>query len=587
MSVEARNSDRLTFEDPIGFEVFKNSLVGLADEMGLVTLRTSHSPVLNQAMDFSTALCAPDGSVLAQGNSMMIHLGTFPDAMSLLLRKSAGQFAPGDVFVFNDEDEVAQHLPDLYTMRPYFLDERLVGFGVCTAHHVDIGGRSPGGMDIESREIFQEGLQLPLVKLYHAGVLNQDVFEILMRNVREPELYAGDLESQLAALHLGETGMRRLVKQHTLSGFTRLANELLDYSERLARAEISEIPDGSYSFEDWLDDDGVSGEPVRIHVTVEVIEDTIVVDWSGTAPQVGSALNCHIANTRAISYGALQATFRGDVVSNSGFYRPVTVKAPPGTIVNATRPAARGVRGITIYRLIDAVLGALAQAIPDRVTAAADGGPALLLIAGSDASGGRFVRNVGPFISGWGAREGADGNQAVSPLGANFASVSVEDMESEGLVRIERWGLVPDTGGPGTWRGCLGVEVHMRFLSASTALQVRTQRRDIQPYGLSGGGPGARSSNVWEAPEGEIDLPVYCAVSLGRDEVFRHTHSGGGGFGDPLLRDPDLVLEDALDGKVSEEGALRDYGVVVDLRSATVDEVQTEAARRERRCKGR
>jgi N-methylhydantoinase B len=551
------------FADPVTFEVYRSQLVGLADEMGLIILRTSHSPILNHALDFSTAVCDASGRVLAQGNSMMVHIGTFPDAMSMIVDRWRDDLAPGDVFIFNDEDRVSQHLPDMYVAQPYFVGRELVGFGICCAHHVDIGGHTAGGMDVLAQSIFAEGIRIPLVKLYRAGKADEAVLAILKRNVRLPELLMGDLSGQLAALHAGEGGIAKLVERYGSDHFARLAEELLDYTERMVRREIAAIPDGRYEFADQLDDDGVGGGPVPLRVAITVRGDAIEVDWTGSGPQAASAINCHIANTRSISYGALQATFREQVAGNDGFRRAVDVVAPPNTIVNAGRTAARGARGLTIYRMVDTMLGALAQAMPERVPAAADGGPALVRFFGVDREGEAFVLPVGPWISGWGARMGSDGLDHASPLGANFANIPVEEVERSRRVRFEHRGFVPDTEGVGCWRGCYSVRFDIRFLSEGT-LQLLTQRRVVRPYGLAGGHPGSASSNTIDRGSGPEQLPISAAISVSVGDLVSHVHSSGGGWGNPLEREPEAVLQEVLDEKMSRTRACEQYGVVLD-----------------------
>lgn len=565
------------FRDPITFEVFKNSVIGLADEMGLVILRTAHTPLISQAMDFSTAVCDPVGQVIAQGTSMMIHVGTFPDAMTAVLTKYGGRIEPGDVYLFNEMDGVAQHLNDLYVIKPCFLAEELLGFVVCTAHHADVGGRVLGSMDLAASEIFQEGLQIPLVKLYDKGRLSETVMDILLRNVRLPELVSGDLEGQVAALSIGEAGFARLVERYSIDGFRHLSNELLDYTERLTRSAIESVPDGTYGFEDWIDDDGVSvdHEPVPFRVKITVSGSSIVVDWDGTGPQVESSNNAHITNTRSVTYGVLMGVFRDEIQSNSGFYRPITIKAPEGSIVNAKRPAARGRRSRACYRMIDVLLGALHQAVPDRVPAGSDGGTGTLLFSGKEPARGSWMELI-VSSSGWGGRPGLDGIDYVSSFGANMALRPVELIEQAGLLRIQQLSYEPDTGGPGQWRGCVSLRTEVRVLVDNVSLRVGGQRHKILAYGLAGGKRGGPTASMLNPgrPDERL-LPGTTTVIMQKGDVIRYIHSSGGGFGDPYLRDPTLVLGDVLDEKVSVDGARRDYRVAIDIEHRRVDEDQT------------
>jgi N-methylhydantoinase B len=570
--------------DPITFEVFKNHLIGLADEMGLVIMRTAHSPLLSEAMDFSTAICDAEGRVVAQGNGMMIHVGTYPDAMAVVLKKYEGRIYPGDVYIFNETPEAAQHLNDLYVVKPYFIEDQLIGFGIATAHHGDIGGSVPGSVTMDAQEIFQEGLQIPVVKLYDQGLLNENVHDLVMLNVRLPEMYHGDMMGQLAALNAGEEGVTALVSRYGQDGFRELSDELIRYTERLTRAAIADIPDGTYEFEDVLDDDGLHVErgPVVLKVKIAVSCDSIVVDWDGSAPQVDTSINCHMTNTRSVSYGVLMSAFGRDIPSNEGFYRPIEVLAPVGSVVNSQRPAARGLRGIGVcYRMIDTLLGALHQAVPDRIPAGSDGGIGRLMLTGVDAVGGRWIEQlVGSGMSGWGGRVGLDGLDYISPLGANVALCPVERTEQNGKLVIEHLGYEADTGGPGRWRGCLALRTDARVVCDETTLRTREQRRQSLAYGLAGGQPGTASRAVVNPGRSdEVQLAQTATVTLHRGDTFTYLHSAGGGYGDPLLRDVQAVLDDVLDEKITVAYARREYGVVVNVPMGKVDVGATDALR--------
>ncbi|HEV7649769.1 MAG TPA: hydantoinase B/oxoprolinase family protein [Actinophytocola sp.] len=568
------------FRDPITFEVFKNALIGLADQMGLVMWRTSHS---RAGMDFSTGLCDHLGRVLAQGNCLLLQVGSYSDVMTAVLRKFGDDIRPGDVYLFNDIDETAQHLPDHYMIKPCFDEDRLLGFGVSTTHHADVGGLRPGSMDMSATEIFQEGLQIPLVKLYDAGRRNDAVWDIMMRNSRFPGLYAGDLAGQLAGLSVAEAGLRKLALRYTPDGIVHLGQELIDYTERLSRTAIGSLPDGACEFVDMIDDDGVGFDPIPLKVRVEVSGEHIWVDWTGSAPQVPSAINCHIGTTRSVSYGVVYGIVLGvlgiDMPNNHGFYELVSVHAPEGTIVNPRRPAARAFRGPTHYRLIDALFGALQPIAPDLVPAAGDGGSGRWNLYGTHPVKGRFVDTLGVAGSGWGGRPGMDGADTGSAYGANTARRPVEEAESLQLIRIDRLGYVPDTGGPGRWRGSLAVRADLRLLVDEADLELRMTRRTVPPYGLAGGRDGTRSVTTVNPGPDEQVLPSHAVLHLKRGDLLRHVHSGGGGFGDPFLRDPQAVLEDVLDEKLTAEYARREYGVAIDTAGRRVDEELTAALR--------
>ncbi len=399
--------------DPITFEVVKNAFIALADELAITVVRTAHSQVVRDSMDFSTAICDARGRVVAQGLGIPLHLGAIPDAMDALLNRFDGDIGPGDVFAFNDPDEGGMHLPDIFVIKPVFAREELVGYAACVAHHADIGGRMPGGNAVDSTEIFQEGLQIPLLKLYEGGRLNETLMTLLMRNVRIPAVVRGDLDAQLAACHTGEAGLLELVDRYTAAGVSALADEILDYTEGLVRAEIIRIPDGEYTFQDHIDDDGFGSGPIPIRVTLTISGDELTADFTGTSPQVRSALNATPSFAKSAVYAGLKCVLPSDIPSNAGFQRPVSVRIPEGSILRPRRPAPRAARGLTGFRTLDAVLGALAQAVPDRVAAAGEGGATMIAIGGTHADGEAFVF-VDFMCGGWGARpdrDGIDGDQ--------------------------------------------------------------------------------------------------------------------------------------------------------------------------------
>jgi len=566
-------------DDPIGFEVVKNGLAALADELAITIVRTAHSQVVRDSLDFSTAICDAEGRVVAQGCGIPLHLGALPDAMQVLHAKFAGDINPGDVFILNDPDEGGMHLPNIFVVRPVFMKERLIGYAACVAHYPEIGGRMPGGNSVDSTEIFQEGLQIPLLKLYERGRRDETLIAILLRNVRIPDVVMGDLDAQLAACHVGEAGLLDLAARYGADGLQDFMAQVLDYTEARLRAELRNMPDGEYSFVDHIDDDGFGSGPIPIAVTLRIAGDEIMADFSGTSPQVRSALNATMSFTKSTVYAALKCVVDDDIPSNSGFYRPITVTAPAGTILNPLRPAPRAARGLTGFRACDAVLGALAQALPGRVPAAGEGGASMIAIGGRRRDHSAFIF-VDFVTGGWGARPAADGLDGNSPIAANLSNVPVEEIEAHEPLRVERYGFLPDTGGAGQFRGCLSVVRQYRFLEEEALLQLRSDRRQHLPYGLDEGRPGTPSSNVLN-PGGsdERRLPTNATAEIRKGDVFRHVTAGGGGYGHPFERDRSRVLEDVLDGKISAEYAKRVYGVVMAEPATQVDEAATRALR--------
>ncbi|MBS1881754.1 MAG: hydantoinase B/oxoprolinase family protein [Actinobacteria bacterium] len=570
--------------DPATFEVFKNAIVGLANEMAITVIRTAHSQIMAESMDFSTALCDSQGRVVAQGNCTPLHLGAVPAAMDAVLARHAEDLHEGDVFALNDPDEGGSHLPDIFVITPAFLAGRLEGFAVAMGHHADIGGRVAGGNAVDSTEIFQEGLQIPVSRLASKGVTNETLIALLTRNVRVPDLVLGDLQAQVAACHTGVNGLRALVERHGPERFRSLVDELLDYSETLLRNRLEQLPDGEWSFEDCLDDDGFGGGRVPIRVRVTVRGSEVAFDFTGSAPQVPSALNATASLTMSATYAALQAAVGEDIPANAGFYRPLSFTVPKGTVLNGRRPAARNARGILGYRVVDTIWGALAGVLPDRIPACGDGGPNGIAVGATDADGTQTVLMDACFGA-WGGRPSGDGLDGASPLAGNLANTPVEDIERTGLVRVERYGFLPDSGGVGTWRGGLSIVRELRLEREDATLQIRSDRREHRPYGLAGGGPGGACWNILN-PDGEARvLPSKVTTSFRRGDVHRHVTAGGGGYGDPLRRDPARVLADVIAEKVTPASARRDYGVVID--DGELDEDATAALREELRGAGR
>ena len=572
--------------DPILLELIKNALDTIVDEMAIALVRTAYSNNLKNAMDMSCALCDAEGRLIAQGLTLPLHLGSIPDAMARVRQKFAGRTNPGDVFILNDPFEGGTHLPGFYIFKPIFLDGALVGWSASIGHQLDVGGKTPGGNGCDATEIFQEGLRIPAVKLYAAGEPVDAVFEMIDRNVRVPRQVLGDVRSQVAACLTGEKGYLKLIAQHGAARFQACTTTLLAQAERLARTAISRMPDGTYEFTDWLDDDGIDPDPIPLTVALTVAGDRMIADFTGSAPQVRGGINSPLPFTKSAVYATVRHLIGGDPPNNEGYFRPIEVIAPPGTIVNPVMPAAVAARGLTGFRLANALFGALAQIAPDRVFACEVGGDTGVSFGGYDRERRPFVFLEFLFGS-WGGRPARDGVDACSSSVVNFSNNPIEVIESEYPLLIERYGYVPDSGGAGKHRGGLAVERQYRFLEATGTLQLRTDRRRHLPYGLAGGRPGTPSDNVLN-PDGERrQLPSKCTLEIRQGDVFRHLLAGAGGWGNPLERDPELVLKDVLEEKLSADYARREYGVAIDVAARKVLAEDTATLRAARRASAR
>ncbi len=570
--------------DPIAFELFKNAIFSIADEMALTICRTTYSGVLRDNMDFSTALADADGKLVAQGLTLPGHLGSIPTALDVVVERFGAGMAPGDVYIMNDPFDGGMHLPDIFIFKPIYAEGRRIAFAATICHHADVGGRVPGSNASDSTEIFQEGLRIPPLKMYDRGRRNETLFAFIEKNVRIPVQVTGDLRAQLAACHIAETQFGELIGRYGGETVEVYMREVIDYAERLTRAAVAELPDGEFSFEDWIDDDGIDlDRPIRLFVTVTKQGDAMQVDWTGTSPQVKGAINNTLSFTKAASYTAIRSVLPDGIPNNEGVFRVIEVTAPPGTIANGVLPAACAARGLTGFRMVDCCFGAMAMMLPDRVCAASDGGNTGVSIGGYDDQRRPFI--YVDFACGtWGGRPWADGLDGNSNMFANMASQSVEVIEAEQPMQILAYEFVPDRAGPGKFRGGTPYRRDYRFLEREAVLQVRSDRHTVRPYGLYGGWPGKPSANFLD-PEGENrPMPSKLNMTIRQGDVLRHELAGGGGWGDPLERDPAAVLRDVRNEMVGIDSAKADYGVVIDAEAWQVDQAATDRLRAELRA---
>jgi len=565
--------------DAISFELFKNALFSITDEMALTLFRTTYSGVLKDNMDYSTGFADADGRLAAQGLTLPGHLGSVPTAMDSIMRHFRDDIAPGDVFIMNDPFDGGMHLPDIFIFKPLFQGSERLAFACTVCHHSDVGGRVAGSNASDSTEIYAEGLRIAPMKLYEAGRLNQTIMTFIERNVRLPVQVFGDLRAQLAACHIAERRFAEIVAKHGAQQTTALLRELIDYAERLTRAAMRTLPDGEWRFEDFIDDDGIDyGQPIRLFVTIRKRGDQMVVDWTGTSPQVRGAINSTLSFTKAAAYTGVRSVLPPGIPNNEGVFRAIEVICPPGTVGHGVLPAACAARGLTGFRMVDCMFGALAMMLPDKVMAAGDGGNTGISIGGYDTSRKPFVY-VDFTCGAWGARPWGDGLDGNSHMFANMASHSIEVTEAEHPIELRAYEFVADKAGAGKFRGGVPFKRDYRLLEEEAVLQVRSDRRDHRPFGLYGGSPGRPSENYLN-PDGENRiLPSKFTMTIKRGDVFRHVLAGAGGWGDPLERDPAAVLRDVRNELLSPEKAAADYGVVIDTKAWRVDAAATAGRR--------
>ena len=566
--------------DRITLGLVRNYLSSVADEMANTVIRSAYSTVVRDCMDFSTALCDKDGRMVAQGVTIPFQLGSIPFALAATLNKYQGSVLPGDIFIMNDPFEGGIHTPDIFIFQPIFYRDELIAFSAVVAHHLDVGGRIPGSAACDNTEIFQDGLRIPPLKLYREGVPSESLFAILEKNVRVPVMTLGDIRAKLAACRTGEQGILQLADKYGSEQLQNHFSELIDYTEKMTRDEIRSWPDGEYSFTDYLDDDGVDPDPVPICVKFLVKGDSVTIDFAGTAPQVRGGINSPLPFTVSCCGYAVRSVMRADIPNTSGLFRPIHVITEEGSILNPVMPAASGMRGIVGFRLSDALFGALSQIVPDRVPAAGEGGNSLIVIGG-------YRKNRDPYVmfdlvaGTWGARPMKDANDGLSNPGSVLSNIPAELMELDYPVRLERYSLSRDSGGAGKFRGGLAITREWRFTGDEPAtLSIRSDRRDHPPYGLFQGLHGAPSWNILNpGTRNERILSTKFTGNLQPGELLRHIQPGGGGWGDPLKRDPAKVLRDVLNDKVSPDKAAELYGVVIDTEHWQVDEEATAKRR--------
>jgi N-methylhydantoinase B len=514
--------------DAIKLEIYKHLFAAIPEEMGAILQRSSFSPNIKERRDFSCALFDASGNLIAQAAHIPVHLGAMP--LSVASAVAALHFAPGDIAILNDPYQGGTHLPDITMVSPIFVGGALVGFVANRAHHADVGGMAPGSMPI-ARELIQEGLILPPVKLVASGEIQDGVWQIILRNNRTPVERAGDLRAQIAANNLGVRRLTQLIEKYGLEEVQTYSDELLAYTERLTRALIAAIPDGTYSFEDQLDDEGVGDQPIAIKVAITISEDRAIVDFTGSAKQAKGSVNAVYAITLSAVYYVFRCLLAAEVPSNAGALAAINVIAEPGSIVNATSPApVAGGNVETSQRIVDVLLGALAKALPDKIPAASQGTMNNTLIGGWDMARNRPFTYYETIGGGMGARPGADGPSGIHSHMTNTLNTPAEAMEYAYPIRVLRYELRNDTGGSGEFRGGDGLRRDLLILNDATA-SLLSERRKFAPYGLNGGADGAVGENVLIRNGEEIKLPSKGPVDLQAGDILCIRTPGGGGWG--------------------------------------------------------
>ena len=567
--------------DPIRFEVIANALDSIAEEMAVVIVRSAHSPIIREALDFSAAVMDRDGLMVSQARLTPGHMGSFPHAMQALITEYSSDMNPDDIFITNDPyGGGGMHLPDIYIIKPVFFDGKLEGYVTTLCHHNDVGGISAGSNAVFAKEIYQEGIRIPLVKLYEKGKLNNIVIKFIEKNVRIPVEITGDLNSQVSACWSAEKQFLALLEKYGSKVLRLYTNEMLNLTERVMRDVINDIPDGVYESYDFIDGFGENPKPIRIQVKIIVKGDAMTVDWTGTSPQVPAAINAPIPWTFSHTYIAMRCLVKIDIPSAEGYMRPIDVIVPPGTLLNPNLPGAANARGMTGGRMLEVLFQALEKAIPGSCLAGGGTEPGSFGFGGIH-EGKPFVTRLGIWGS-WGGRLNFDGNDGLSYLSGNQSNQPIELVEAGGPIEVVRYGYIPNTGGPGKSRGGLSVALELKLLADEATYTARSDRRYNLPFGLHGGKVGTPSWLVlnFGDPDQKV-LPVLQteALDIKKNDRILYVKEGSGGYGNPFERDPQKVLEDVLEEKFSIEYSKHQYGVIIDPIKLNVDESKTEKFR--------
>jgi len=556
-------------------EIFRHSLESVVEEMGATLQRTAYSTNIKIRRDHTCALFDSELRHVAQHDLAPQHIGSLVSVVPRnvrRLREEGFEFSPGDGILINDPYRGAVHLPDVMLICPVFHEGEIVGYAANSAHHVDIGGGTPGGIPNDSTELYGEGIIIPGVHAVEDWEYREEVLSFLLRNVREHEMRRGDYQAQLAANRIGEERYSALCDRYGLGTVEDSLDELLDYTERRVRAAIRELPDGTYTASDEMDGDGIVDEPVGLELAIEIAGEELTIDYTGTADQNRGPLNCTPAMAFAGAMSVVMAFVGEDLPKNDGFYRPIETITPEGTMVNPTDNAPVAAGWEIAMRAGDLVAKALADAVPEETVAATKG------VVMNIAFGGRDPRDDGRYVyyetvaGGYGARAEKDGMDAVQTHFQNTPNSPIEELESEVPVYIRRYELIGDSEGAGRQRGGLGVRRDYEFYGEEATFSLLTDRTKSEPWGLFGG-ESASPSRFFHHPDTdeEARLSSKSTTELDVGDVVSVRTPGGGGYGPPTERDPGAVLADVRDGKVSVEKAREVYGLAVDPEAGTAE----------------
>jgi len=559
--------------DLVAMNILESTMVSICREMGITLMKTSYSTIFNEALDFTCGLADRNGDMIAVAEFCPAQIGGMPLLIKSCVREMEKEgIDEGDIVVHNDPYRGGLHTPEHTFFKPIFVDGELMGYAVSIGHIAEVGGMVPGGFCGEATEIFHEGIRVPPVKLKRKGVDNDDVWKLLLANVRTPRYNYGDLRALISAVDLGERRMKEIFAKYGTAKVVETVSDLLDYSERRMRAELAEIPDGTYTFLDQVENDGIEERRFDIKVTAIVEGDGIIVDYHGSSPQARGPINATLGVTWSATYNAILHLTDPSIPKNSGCFRPIKVLAPPASVVNVDYPAPEvGGNTETHPRIAGAVIGALAKAVPERAMAAEGCTHCNFVFGGHDAVHDEYFACYDIEVVGWGGRSYADGNTACDSINGNCRVIPAEVFETRFPFRIENWTFTADSGGPGKFRGGLGYEKTMLCLNEEIVASQMTDRHELEPWGLDGGKPGGRGATLFQRAGSKDWMTVaqafnkrssskYSNITIRMGDRVKLVMPGGGGHGDPMQRDRAAIAEDLAEGYITAEGATRDYG---------------------------
>lgn len=565
--------------DPVTLEVVGNALVSAVREMGATLMRTAYSVVLREQMDCTTALFDPTGQLIAQADHVPSHQGT----LAYAARHVAKEFVmdEGDVIILNHPYRGGTHHPDIMIFRPVFFEGRVVALSAALGHQIDVGGRSPGSVATDARDVFEEGLIIPPMKLYRRGHLVEEVMEIIAANIRVPRETLGDIRAEIAATTVGERRYRDLCARYGADRLAEIVAALLDHSEAMLRNDLAAYPEGTYHALGRMDGDGISEDPVEIAVALTLKDGAVTIDFTGSSPQLKGPFNASISSVEAACFCAVRYMVNPAILQNAGCYRPISLVLPPRSVVNPESPAPLSGRFHTLERIAATIVAAFNGARGQNAVAA---GHSHLT---SFSTSGRMPGSGETFVlfeyhgGGWGGTARTDGLDATFGLMANCYDNPIEAIELRYPLLIERYELRPDSGGAGIHRGGLGLRKEIRYLDGQGYFTNRSDAQKFPPEGVLDGRPGATSRHRLVRADGTVEeLPSKKTnIWIEAGDLMVLETAGGGGWGNPVQRDPALVLKDYLDGKIGGDAMRQDYGVVLAADGCSVDATATATLR--------